>query len=266
MTEGELTPSRKQSSDTPMFWQFALWGVSAMLALSLVAHFATSEPGWRRLVHAFSSPESAAPAAPTKVVIQPRESSEIARLSDALRTLSADRERLAARLAAVERNLDDLTGSIARTPASAGADEAAPPAAPEPTYTHTVPSAGIPPPAQASRPPSPAPSQAAPTAEEQAAPPAAQKAEFGVDLGSAPTVEGLRALWKSTKSRHATLLADLRPLVAIREQPRSGAVELRLVVGPIASAALAARLCVVLAKAGALCQPVPYEGQRLAVR
>jgi hypothetical protein len=43
-------------------------------------------------------------------------------------------------------------------------------------------------------------------------------------------------------------------------------VELRLVVGPLANAATAARLCAALANAGTTCQPTVFDGQRLAIR
>jgi hypothetical protein len=92
------------------------------------------------------------------------------------------------------------------------------------------------------------------------------KVDFGVDLGSAPTLEGLRALWLSSKSRHATLLDGLRPIISIREHSKPGSMELRLVAGPIATAALAARLCAVLTTVGAICQPAVFDGQRLALR
>ena len=92
------------------------------------------------------------------------------------------------------------------------------------------------------------------------------RVEFGVDLGGAPTVEGLRTLWNNAKTRHATLLESLRPIVAIRESARPGSVELRLVVGPLPSAALAQRMCVVITATGSVCQPAVFDGQRLAMR
>jgi hypothetical protein len=52
----------------------------------------------------------------------------------------------------------------------------------------------------------------------------------------------------------------------VRESARPGGVELRLVAGPIANAASAARLCATLAAAGATCQPATFDGQRLAMR
>lgn len=96
--------------------------------------------------------------------------------------------------------------------------------------------------------------------------PPVTKVDFGVDLGSAQTVDGLRALWTQVKAKHGTLLEGMRPIVSIRENSKPGSMELRLVVGPIPSAALAARLCVVMNAAGAICQPAVFDGQRLALR
>jgi hypothetical protein len=94
----------------------------------------------------------------------------------------------------------------------------------------------------------------------------ATRTEFGIDLGSAATVEGLRTLWSSVKGSHAPLLEGLRPVVAVRDGAKPGALELRLVVGPLANAGVAARLCAALAAAGLTCEPAVFDGQRLALK
>jgi hypothetical protein len=73
-------------------------------------------------------------------------------------------------------------------------------------------------------------------------------------------------LWGTAKTRHGTLLEGLRPIITVRENARPGKVELRLVAGPLANAATAARLCAVITTAGAVCQPAVFDGQRLALR
>jgi hypothetical protein len=93
--------------------------------------------------------------------------------------------------------------------------------------------------------------------------PAAARAGFGVDVGGGATVEGLRGLWTSVKAGAGPLLVNLRPVVAVREV-RPGAVELRLVIGPLANAAAATRLCAQLAAIGRACRPTTFDGQRLA--
>jgi len=93
-----------------------------------------------------------------------------------------------------------------------------------------------------------------------------EAAEFGLDLGSATTVEALRTAWTAALRRHGPLLEGLRPIVQMRERPRPGGMELRLIAGPVPNAAAAARLCVSMTAAGAICAPAVFEGQRLAVR
>ena len=94
----------------------------------------------------------------------------------------------------------------------------------------------------------------------------AAKTEFGLDLGSATTVDALRTAWTAALRRHGPLLEGLRPVVQMRERPRPGGMELRLIAGPVPNAATAARLCISMTAAGAICAPAVFEGQRLAVR
>ena len=79
-------------------------------------------------------------------------------------------------------------------------------------------------------------------------------------------MQGLRVIWASLRSKHSALLEGLRPLVAVRETARPGGVQLRLVVGPLADAGAAARLCAVLASTGRLCDTAVFDGQRLTLR
>jgi hypothetical protein len=92
------------------------------------------------------------------------------------------------------------------------------------------------------------------------------KTEFGLDLGTAPSTEALRAAWIAMLRRHGTLLQGLQPAVQTRERGRAGAVELRLIAGPIANASAAARICAALTAAGGICAPTVFGGQQLAVR
>jgi hypothetical protein len=61
-------------------------------------------------------------------------------------------------------------------------------------------------------------------------------------------------------------LEGLGPVVQTRERGRAGAVELRLIAGPLPNAATAARLCATMTAAGAICAPTMFDGQRLAGR
>jgi hypothetical protein len=94
----------------------------------------------------------------------------------------------------------------------------------------------------------------------------ATKTEFGVDLGSAPSMAGLRNLWQSLKDAHGPLFEGLRPVMVLREGTRPGTIELRLVAGPLANAGAAARLCAALSASGLGCQATVFDGQRLALK
>lgn len=91
------------------------------------------------------------------------------------------------------------------------------------------------------------------------------RTEFGVDLAGDTTIEALRARWQQLRNQHGPVLEGLRPVVAVQEG-RPGAVELRLVVGPLSNANAAARLCATLSVAGVNCKAAVFDGQRLAVR
>jgi len=90
--------------------------------------------------------------------------------------------------------------------------------------------------------------------------------EYGLDLGGASTVDGVRALWTTAQRRYASQLDGLHPILRLRERTRPAGVELRLVVGPITSATAAAKLCLAMSAVGATCQPTLFDGQRLALR
>jgi hypothetical protein len=88
---------------------------------------------------------------------------------------------------------------------------------------------------------------------------------LGVDVGGATNYEGLRTLWHSTLNSDPTLLEQLYPVVAIRENSKTHGVDLRLVVGPLPDTDAAARVCTSLSAAHHYCQSVAFEGQRLSL-
>jgi hypothetical protein len=94
---------------------------------------------------------------------------------------------------------------------------------------------------------------------------AAVEVEFAVDLGGETSMQGLRALWASLRGNHAAL-QNLRPLVSVRDGAQPGTVELRLVAGPFANAAAAARVCAALAGKRVACATTVFDGQRLGLR
>lgn len=209
------------------FAPYLLWGTLALCAVVLAA---------ASIAIAFGGRGDARNATAKRIAIQapaplPAPSLaelELARLTDAVRALSADRDRLAGRLEQIERSMGDVTASVTRERPVA-------------------------PPAQA---------LVAPRA---AVDSIATRTEFAVDLGGDISVEALRALWATMQGNHPAL-ANLKPLVSIRDGAKPGVVELRLVAGPLANAAAAARICALLAVNHVTCQTAVFDGQRLALR
>src|SRR5206468_9931143 len=71
-----------------------------------------------------------------------------------------------------------------------------------------------------------------------------QRTEFGIDVGGANSVGGLRALWRGLlKSRSNAALTTLRPIIVIKEGRNGLGMQLRLVAGPLDDAAGAAKIC-----------------------
>jgi hypothetical protein len=103
----------------------------------------------------------------------------------------------------------------------------------------------------------------APTAAELPAVPV-QRTEFGIDLGGANTIDGLRALWRGRVASNKAL-DRLRPIIVLREFPNGPGMQLRLVAGPIGDAA-AAKLCAALNSSERPCETSVFEGQRLAMK
>lgn len=252
--------------------RFAVWVGFATVAVVAAIISARSETGLHRIAALFSNDPPAAARSARELAREPQfaarqfdQEAEQRRTNEAIRALAADRDRLLARLNTLERSLDDATGSI-------GSAKAPPPA----------PSPAPPPVAQAPAAPAPAAQPAAPATQSRVAaghlatgmpapsgPAATQsvatKTEFGIDLGGNATIEGVKAMWAALKSGQPGLLEGLRPLVSVREA-RPGAIELRLIAGPLANASVAARLCAALSAAGQNCQPAVFDGQRLALQ
>ena len=94
-----------------------------------------------------------------------------------------------------------------------------------------------------------------------------RRTEFGVDLGSANSVNGLRALWLGLlKSRSNAPLTALRPIIVIKESTNGLGMQLRLVAGPLNDAGAAARICAVLTENKRPCETTIFDGQRLSLK
>jgi hypothetical protein len=96
---------------------------------------------------------------------------------------------------------------------------------------------------------------------------AVQRTEFGVDVGSANSLGGLRALWRGLlKSRANAPLAELRPIIVVKESSTGLGMQLRLVAGPLSDAAAAAKICAAMIENQRPCETTVFDGQRLAMK
>ncbi len=94
-----------------------------------------------------------------------------------------------------------------------------------------------------------------------------QRTEFGVDLGTANSVNGLRMLWLGLlKSRSNAALAALRPIIVIKEGNKGLGMQLHLVAGPLNDAGAAAKICAVLTENKRPCETTIFDGQRLSLK
>jgi hypothetical protein len=171
-----------------------------------------------------------------------RAAADIRRLGDTVADLAASDKQLKQRLDAVEQNMTDVTGSIAKQ-----VEQAKSPASLAPWPDGP-----------------PVPSTPAAIAE-VVAPALPLPMEYGVDIGSAVSIQALRARWAGIHSAHRDLLHGLVPTVALRETQRTNNPELRLVIGPLQSADAATHLCAALSAYRLYCEPAIFGGQHLAL-
>lgn len=106
----------------------------------------------------------------------------------------------------------------------------------------------------------------APKEPDGASPPAVpvQRTEFAVDVGSANSIGGLRALWRGLVKSNADL-ASLRPIIMVKESNTGLGMQLHLGAGPLTDAAAAAKICAALIESQRSCETAVFDGQRLAL-
>jgi hypothetical protein len=265
--------------------QPTLWGAAALAAVAMAVAAASTEFGSQRLSQAlWFAPE---PSPPRMTLRQAsfETDADMKRISEAIRLLAADRDRLQSRVSTLEHIVEDATGAI---PLAVGGHPNEPNSLASSSTVMAYASGSIdasvaspanPPPIAARTPLVPisdlsrfgastAANRDAAGVSDETGPvgSVATKTEFGVDLGSAPSMAGLRSLWQSLKDAHEPLFDGLRPVMALREGTRPGTIELRLVAGPLANAGAAARLCASLSATGLGCQATVFDGQRLALK
>src|SRR5688500_3295020 len=109
------------------------WGLAALGALTIVAYAASTNVGEDRLIFAVASIRGVPP--PERLAHTPIPQSR--QFAEAIRELSGDRDQLMARLDSLERNVGDITGSLART----ASQPASPAPSPEAVPTISAPAA-----------------------------------------------------------------------------------------------------------------------------
>jgi hypothetical protein len=123
--------------------RIGVWGVCAVVALSGVVFAGRTDVGGERAQLALATLREA----PREIITHPgnllaarsADDAETKRLTETVRKLTADRDRLSARVATLEQNLNDLTGSIARAQPPAQNAAAAPAAASRPDTAEAFP-------------------------------------------------------------------------------------------------------------------------------
>ncbi len=261
--------------------RLAAWGSGAALAMGLAVFAIRTDVGAQRLAMAYAGTQPGRPKAES-LAERTQTIEETRRLAEGMRTLAADRDSLLARVTVLERNLEDVTGSIGR--ASEPKSDANPASSPLPAgnsislltgptiMSTAVSTAAVPPPpaAPARKPGAPPPRALAPVpaplADIAPAESTATRSDFGVDIGGGASIEALRDLWAAARSHHGAVLRDLRPVIVVVDTGKAGGIELRLVAGPLGNAGAATKICAALAAGGWSCKPAVFDGQKLAVR
>jgi len=276
--EPDLREPRRRSREFNALLWLGGWGGAAAIALTALAIASQTKTAGDRLRQVFSINEPAAIAQMPPRVSQLE--SDVQLLTAQVRALTVERDRLAGRIALLESSIDDMTGAIKRQAAATAAALAAKTSPPAPSAPTTTTAAATPNP-----PPAPAPAAtaaaaapksdvpgaagvpmppsriAAITANEPPAPTSAQN-EFGLDLGGAATLEGIRQRWITVKASFGPLLSGMYPLAA--REHRAGAIGYRLVVGPLPNSPAATGLCAHFAAARTACKSVKFDGEQIA--
>jgi hypothetical protein len=256
------------------------WGGAATLALAALALTLQSEAGSERLQTAFAEPalpQVVAKAEPKTELPPPatEKDAETKRLELLVLALAADRERQSARIASLERNLEDMTGSIKQQVAIAAKAVAPPPpvlaapvitplamaslSQPATTWPGSMPPQAETPAAEVVPPP---PERLAALPPTEPEPP--RKPEVGIDLGGAANLDVLNARWVAVKANFGPMLAGLYPRAA--ERHRQSGSDYRLIAGPLPNNAAAVQLCAKFVAARVTCRAVKFDGERMVQR
>lgn len=281
------------------------WGGAAAAAAAAVVLVSQTQIGAERLHLALTQTQPEQPQAvaalPPRAVV---DEAATKRLAEAVRALTADRDRLNARLASLERNFNDMTGSIKTVlQASAAvqsvteqpkelAKEAAKDQAKMPTTER--PAALTPLPPTVSAPPVIEPSPPAAAIAPEPTPPAPPQASEQlpqenvplppVRVASAPAAEpsaeppvlakleygvdlGAAVSVEAIRGEWVKVKANYGPLLTgLRPLASPRQRDYRLLAGPFPTAAAAARLCAKFNAARVVCRTAKFTGEDVAQR
>jgi hypothetical protein len=287
----DLRGPRIPRRDIHAFLWLCGWGGAATLALIVFAIASQTKTASDRLRLIFATNEPSAVAQMPPRVAQLEIETQF--LTEQMRSLAADRDRLAGRIALLESSVDDMTGAIKKQAAATAAVLATKttPQAPPVSSPTTTGSTTTPPAATTRQAPGTASSVSASTnssaasettaASPEAVPlppprvataaqasepesPPANPVEFGLDLGGAATVDGVRQRWITVKANFGPLLNGMYPLAA--HERRAGSTGYRLVVGPLPNSAAASSLCAHFTAARTACRSAKFDGDQVVQR
>jgi hypothetical protein len=271
--EINLREPRKRERDFSALLWLCGWGAATAVALSALAITSQTQTATDRLRSIFAVREPTAVAQMPPRIAQLELETQM--LTEQVRALNADRDRLAGRIALLQSSVDDMTGAIKRqaaaTAAVLAARAAAPASQPQPSIAPAMASATPVTAAPEAKTDSvitssvPLPPERAAAAQASAGPQAAASTnEFGLDLGGASTLDGVQQRWTTVKANFGPLLSNLHPLAA--PERRQGKPGYRLVVGPLPNSPAATGLCAHFNAAHTPCRAVKFEGEQIAQR
>jgi hypothetical protein len=241
-------PIRRSREFSALLW-LGGWGGAAAIALAALAIASQTKTAGERLRQVFAIGEPAAIAQMPPRVTQLE--SDVQLLSAQVRALTVERDRLAGRIALLESSIDDMTGAIKRQ--AAVAQSTATTAAPAPKADASS-TAAIPMP----------PTRFAVVAASEPLASTGVQNEYGLDLGGAATLDGIRQRWITVKANFGPLLSGMYPRAA--REHRTGASGYRLIVGPLPNSPAATGLCAHFAAARTACKSVKFDGEEIAER
>jgi hypothetical protein len=249
----------------PKLWREASW-ISAAAAALLIALFSSRDDASEQRA-AIVQPVTVITKTATAPASYSVEADGTRQVTRTVRGLTDNLTRITTRLAAVERSIDDLTNTVMQQ--NQTNKDASAKALPAWTNDEGVTSSVAPAPASnavsqeeahLSSPQSvsvPAMADTQPDGDPVPTP------AYGAEIGSAISMKALNARWTEVRAAHADMFENLRPVAAVKDNPRTNHVELRLVISSFASRAEAAKLCTSLATFHISCQPVVLDGQQI---